>query len=146
VLVLVALSPTLAVGQVQKAGVITTLEGNVTARRVVLPQPVTLKFKDDVFFQDTVTTGDRSLARMLLGGKSIVTIRERSVVKITEFPNRSLIELEAGKVGLAIARDRMVPGESVDLRTPTAVVGVRGTVVVAEVLRATTQAGRPGPG
>src|SRR5712692_2974805 len=146
VLVLVALSPTLAVGQVQKAGVITTLEGNVTVRRVVLPQPVTLKFKDDVFFQDTVTTGDRSLARMLLGGKSIVTIRERSVVKITEFPNRSLIELEAGKVGLAIARDRMVPGESVDLRTPTAVVGVRGTVVVAEVLRATTQAGTAGAG
>ncbi len=146
VLVLVALSPTLAVGQVQKAGVITTLEGNVTVRRVVLPQPVTLKFKDDVFFQDTVTTGDRSLARMLLGGKSIVTIRERSVVKITEFPNRSLIELEAGKVGLAVARDRMVPGESVDLRTPTAVVGVRGTVVVAEVLRATTQAGTAGAG
>src|SRR5712691_3379301 len=146
VLVLVALSPTLAVGQVQKAGVITTLEGNVTVRRVVLPQLVTLKFKDDVFFQDTVTTGDRSLARMLLGGKSIVTIRERSVVKITEFPNRSLIELEAGKVGLAVARDRMVPGESVDLRTPTAVVGVRGTVVVAEVLRATTQAGTAGAG
>ncbi len=84
--VLAILSPTAALGQAEKVGVVTTLEGSVTARRAVLPLPVPLKFKDDVFFRDTITTGDQSLARVLLGGKSIVTIRERSVVTITESP------------------------------------------------------------
>src|SRR2546428_5725126 len=134
VFVLVHLFPTFAWSQGERVGVVTTLEGNVTARRAVLPQPVPLKFKDDVFFRDTITTGDQSLARVLLGGKSIVTVRERSVVTITESPGRSYISLESGKIGLAVARDRLAPGESVDIRTPNAVVGVRGTVVVTEVL------------
>src|SRR5262249_9422165 len=139
--VLATLSPTVALAQAETVGGATTLEGNVTAKRAVLPQPVPLKFKDDVFFRDTITTGDQSLARVLLGGKSIVTVRERSVVTITEVPGRSSISVEAGEVGLAVARERLVPGESVDVRTPNAVVGVRGTVIVVEVLRATAQAG-----
>src|SRR3989475_2761136 len=136
--VLAILSPTAALGQAEKVGVVTTLEGNVTARRAVLPLPVPLKFKDDVFFRDTITTGDQSLARVLLGGKSIVTVRERSVVTITESPGRSYISLESGKIGLAVAREKLAPGESVDVRTPNAVVGVRGTVIVAEVVSAAT--------
>src|SRR5207249_5191939 len=44
----------------QKAGVVTALEGNVTATRAAVPQPVVLKFKDDVFVNDRVVTGDRS--------------------------------------------------------------------------------------
>src|SRR5262249_17563148 len=138
--VLATLSPTVALAQPEKVGVVTTREGNGTSRRAVLPLPVPLKFKDDVFFRDTITTGDQSLARVLLGGKSIVTIRERSVVTITESPGRSFISLESGKIGLAVARERMAPGESVDARTPTAFVCLRGTVIVAEVLRATAQA------
>ncbi|PYO03661.1 MAG: hypothetical protein DMD91_00510, partial [Candidatus Rokuibacteriota bacterium] len=74
-LVLATLWPTVAWGQPEKVGVVATLEGSVTARRAILPQPVALKFKDDVFARDTLTTGDQSLARVLLGGKSIVTIR-----------------------------------------------------------------------
>src|SRR5215510_7207749 len=132
-LALVALSPAIAVGQPAKVGIVTTLEGNVTARRAVLPHPISLKFKDEVFFHDTINTGERSLARVLLGGKSIVTIRERSAVTISEAPGRSFINLESGKVGVAVAHERMAPGESVDIRTPNAVVGIRGTVLVAEV-------------
>src|SRR5438034_895761 len=134
VFVLVTLCPNLAWSQPEKVGIVTTLVGNVTARRVILPESVPLKFKDDVFYEDTITTGDQSLARVLLGGKSIVTIRERSVLTITESPGRSFVNLESGKIGLAVARDRLAPGESVDIRTPNAVVGVRGTVVVTEVL------------
>src|SRR6266700_8420251 len=138
VFVLVHLFPTFAWSQGERVGVVTTLEGNVTARRAVLPQPVPLKFKDDVFFRDTITTGDQSLARVLLGGTSIVKVRERSVVTITESPGRSYISLESGKIGLAVAREKLAPGESVDVRTPNAVVGVRGTVIVAEVVSAAT--------
>src|ERR687891_293710 len=40
--------------------------------------------------------------------------------------------LESGKFALAVARDRMQPGDRIDIRTPNAVAGVRGTVVVTE--------------
>src|SRR6266851_3621477 len=142
VLVLVSFLPGLALAQESpKAGVVTTLEGNATARRVALPSAVPLKFKDEVFLQDRVTTGDRSLVKMLLGGKALVTVRERSQLTITEVPGRSTIDLESGKVALSIAREKMAPGEVINLRTPNAVAGVRGTVVIGEVVPAT--AGSP---
>lgn len=138
-------TPTAALAQASKAGVVTILEGNVTVTRVALPQPVPLKFKDDVFTQDKVTTGDKSIARMLLGGKAVVTVRERSTLTITEIPGKSTIDLDAGKIALAVARDKMKPGELIEIRTQNAVAGVRGTVVVAEVSRATAQVGGPAP-
>jgi FecR protein len=137
--------PAMALGQAQRAGVVTTLEGNVTAARVALPQPLPLKFRDEVFLRDRIVTGDRSLARLLLGDKAIVTVRERSSLTITEVPGRSTVELESGKLGLAVARARMRPGEVIDIRTPNAIVAVRGTVAVVEVTRATAQAGGPPP-
>ncbi len=54
--VLVTLCPNLAWSQPEKVGIVTTLVGNVTARRVILPESVPLKFKDDVFYEDTITT------------------------------------------------------------------------------------------
>src|SRR5438105_5195529 len=130
------LAPSAAFAQAPpQAGIVTTLEGNVTARRVALPDAVPLKFKDAVFLQDTVTTGDKSLARMLLGGKAVVTVRERSVLTITEVPGRSTIDLADGKFALAVAREKMRPGEEIQIRTPNAIAGVRGTVVISEVNR-----------
>jgi YVTN family beta-propeller protein len=137
----VLLWPALLFAQTSKAGVVTVLEGNVTARRGAPPAQVPLKFKDDVFLQDTVATGDKSLARMLLGGKALVTVRERSVLTITEVPGRSTIEIESGKFALALAREKMRPGEEIQIRTPNAVAGVRGTVVVTEVQRQGAQVG-----
>src|SRR5437879_2721314 len=137
--------PTLVFGQAPRAGVVTTLEGNVTVTRVALPQPQPLRFKDDVFVNDKVTTGDKAIARMLLGGKAVVTVRERSSLTITEVPGKSTIDLDAGKIALAIAKDKMKPGESIEIRTQNAVAGVRGTVVVAEVSRATAQVGGAAP-
>lgn len=132
VLALSVLAPAPLWAQAPKAGVVTTLEGSVTATRAAAA-PVSLKFKDDVFVQDKITTGEQSLARMLLGGKAVVTVRERSVLTITEIPGRSTIEIASGKFALAVARERMRPGEVIEIRTPNAIAGVRGTVVVTEV-------------
>src|SRR4029453_12379040 len=126
--------------QPAKAGVVTTLEGNVTAVRTTAAQPVALKFKDDVFVNDRVVTGDRSLARLLLGGKAVVTVRERSALTITEVPGRSTIDLDSGKVAVAVAKDKMRPGEQIEVKTPNAVAAVRGTVFIAEVIRASASA------
>ena len=133
---LISLCPSLAAGQTPKAGVVTTLEGHVTAARTATPQPVALKFKDDVFVNDRVVTGDRSLARLLLGGRAVVTVRERSALTITELPGRSIIDLDSGKIAVAVAKDKMRPGDQIEVRTPNAVAAVRGTVFVVEVLRA----------
>ncbi|MBI3826908.1 MAG: beta-propeller fold lactonase family protein [Candidatus Rokubacteria bacterium] len=126
----------------QRAGVVSTLEGHVTATRRGLTT-VALKFKDDVYLDDKITTGDRSLARLLLGGKAVVTVRERSVLTITEAPGVSTVKLDAGKIGLAVVHERMKPGEVVEIRTPNAIAAVRGTVLVAEVAQATAQSGGP---
>src|SRR5882762_6548062 len=139
---LIAFLPSLAFAQATKAGVVTTLEGHVTVTRVTLaPQP--LQFKDDVFFNDAVTTGDQSIARMLLGGKAVVTVRERSTLTITEVPGKATIGLDAGKIALAVAKDKMRPGESIEIRAANVVAGIRGTVVVAEISSASAQAGGP---
>jgi hypothetical protein len=136
-LVVVAnLAPSIALGQSARAGVVTTLEGNVTVTSASLPQPRPLKFRDDVFVNDRVVTGDRSIARMLLAGKAVVTVRERSALTITEVPGKSTIELSSGKIAVAVAREKMKPGDQIEVRTPNAVAGVRGTVFVAEVTQA----------
>jgi hypothetical protein len=127
--------PTLTEAQGTKAGVVTTLQGRVTAARAAL-QPVALKFKDDVFLNDRIVTDDRSIVRLLLGGKALVTVRERSTLTITEIPGRSTIELDSGKIAVAVDRDRMRPGETIEVKTPNAVAAVRGTVFVVEVTQA----------
>ena len=126
------LEPTLAGAQAVKAGVVTQLQGPVVATHAAAPEPVALKYRDDVFVQDKIVTGDQALARVLLGGMALLTLREHSLVTITEVPGKSTIALTSGTLSLAVARERMRPGESVDIRTPNAIAAVRGTVVVAE--------------
>jgi hypothetical protein len=137
---LMALWPSVVFGQAQRAGVVTILEGQATVKRVALPDPIPLKFKDDVFVRDRVETGEKSLVRMLLGGAALVTIRARSVATITEIPGKSTINLDSGKISLAVARDKLRPGDSLEIRTVNAVAAIRGTVVVAEVHRASSDA------
>jgi len=125
--------PTIALGQAARAGVVTTLQGMATVARSTAPQPMPLKFRDDVFVQDNIVTGESSIVRILLGGKAVVTVRERSALTIHETPTTSTIEISSGRIALAVAKDRMKPGESVQIKTPNAMAGVRGTVVIADV-------------
>jgi hypothetical protein len=129
--------PATAPAQGTKAGVVTTLQGEAKVERVTTTQPgpqvLPLKFKDDVFMRDIVRTGDQSLARILLGGKAVVTVREHSSLTITETADTSTIEITAGRIALAVAKEKMKPTERIDVKTPNAVAGVRGTVLITEV-------------
>jgi hypothetical protein len=129
VALVLAPSPVLAQG----LGVVTTLTGTATLARASQSQP--LRFRDSVFEQDKIATAEKSLVRVLLGGKAVVTIREFSELTITEGHAKSIIQLSAGKIGLAVARQRMKPGEEIEVRTPNAVAAVRGTVFVVELIR-----------
>jgi len=143
-----------AVAQTAKAaGTVTTLQGTANLQRVSTTdntsQPVTpLKYRESVFARDRITTGDQSLVRILMGGKAVVTVRERSSLTITETAGGdvSTIDITSGKIALAVAKERMQPGQRIDIKTPNAVAGVRGTVVIAEVSQATAAAVEQGGG
>ena len=117
----------------ERVGVVTVIEGVATVARVALPEPRPLQFKDDLFLRDRITTGERSMVRVLLGGKATVTARERSVLTITEVPGVATINLGAGRIAVAVAKGLMKPGEVIEIKTPNAVTAIRGTVVIAEV-------------
>jgi hypothetical protein len=117
-------------------GVVTTLNGTATVARASLPSPRALHFKDDVFVRDQIATAEKSIVRVLLGGKALITVRELSSLTIKEEAGRSAVDLASGKVAMGVARQRMRPGEVIEIRTPNAIVAVRGTVLVVELIPA----------
>jgi hypothetical protein len=63
----------------------------------------------------------------------VVTVRERSVLTISETPTTATIEVGRGKIAVAVAKERMRAGDSVEVKTPNAVAGIRGTILIAEI-------------
>jgi hypothetical protein len=124
-------------------GVVTTLAGTVTVARAALPAPQPLHFKDDVFGRDHIATAEKSVVRVLLGGKALVTVRELSSLTIKEETGRSTVDLTSGKIAMGVVRQRMRPGEVIEIRTPNAIAAIRGTVLVVELIPA--PGGTPGP-
>src|SRR5262249_38763640 len=90
--------------------------------------------------------GENALVRILLGGKAVVTVRERSALTISESPHTATIDVSGGKIALAVVKERMKAGEQIEIRTPNAVAGIRGTVVITEVSQATSQVGESAKG
>lgn len=129
-LTLLVAVPTTAWPQ-ERVGVATTVLGPVTLARATAPAEP-LKFKDDILINDRITTGEKGFTRLLLGGKAVVTAREHSVLTIKEIPGTSTVDLSSGRVSVVVDKSKMRPGELVEIRTPNAVAGIRGTIVVAE--------------
>jgi hypothetical protein len=129
---------------VLKAGVITLLEGNVTAQRQALPVAVPLQRGDDVFLQDTIATGDGAQIEMRLGGKADVRIAEKSLVTIADVMGRSTLALRAGQLGLHVRGDYMLPGEEIHVRTFNALARVPSSVRMSVETLSSTQAGVAG--
>ncbi|HSB40931.1 MAG TPA: hypothetical protein VLK28_03790, partial [Methylomirabilota bacterium] len=87
------LPPPVAAQTSEAVGIVTTLDGRATVARPAAPGPLALKFKDDVFGRDRISTEERSLVRVLLGGKAILTVRELSQITIHEEPGRAVVTL-----------------------------------------------------
>jgi hypothetical protein len=140
------LFPALATAQAgQGVGVVSTISGQATISRASVPQPVPLQFKDSVFDRDRISTAENSTVKVLMGGRALITVRELSVLTITEELGRSTVDLQSGKIALGVVRQRMRPGESIEVKTHNAVAAVRGTVIVVEIIRASAQTtGGPG--
>jgi len=126
-------------------GVVTALTGQANLKRPQAPQ-APLKLRDKLFVRDIVDTHKESLARVLLLGKSSVTVLELSRLEIQEETRpdgtqRAIIDLAAGKIRVMVARSLMKPGDEVQIRTPNAVAAVRGSDGVIEAT--TLPDGRP---
>jgi len=122
-----------------RAGIVAGVQGSAKVNRASLTEPRDLRIKDDVYLRDEIATGDASMARILLGGKALLTVRERSVVKITEVPGVSTVSVNSGRAAINVIKERMRPGDSVEIVTPNAVAAIRGTIVIAEVEPDATQ-------
>src|SRR5262252_7012246 len=122
-------------------GIVTTLQGQATVAHAASSSALPLKFKDSIFERDRINTAENSIVKVLMGGRAVVTVRELSVLTITEDLGRTTINLESGKIAVAVAKQRMKPGEKLEVHTPNAVAAVRGTVFVVEVARQGAQAG-----
>ena len=114
---------------------VTVLRGQAVVARPLIQQPLSLKFKDDVFVRDRVETREDSLVRVLLGGRALVTVRELSTFTATEGPDRVVIDLRTGKAAVGVAPSLLRPGESIEVRTPNAVAGIRGSLLVVTVVQ-----------
>lgn len=117
----------------QSAGQVTAVAGQGVVFHAAAPQGLPLKVPDAVFLEDRIETRERSVVRVLLGGKATVTVRELSTLLITEDLRRATVELPAGKIALHVNKALMRPGEVVRIQTPNAIVAVRGSLVVTEV-------------
>ena len=127
-------------------GLVTTIQGRATIAHVATPAtPQSLKFRDDVFLQDVINTETESLARILLRGSNLLTIRELSRVTIAEeaLPTgpKSVVSLLAGKLRATVSRALMGAGEQTEIRTADAVASVRGTDVIILREKDTTTVG-----
>lgn len=130
---------------VKGLGVVTAVTGRADLKRPQAPQ-APLKLRDNLFVRDVVDTHKEALARILLLGRSTVTVRELSRFEIREetLPDgaqRAVIDLAAGKIRVMVARRLMKPGDEVQIRTPNAMAAVRGSDGIFEVT--TLPDGRP---
>jgi len=122
----------------QKAvGVVTALKGKAQLTRAA--SQTSLRFKDDLILRDLIDTQERSLARVLFGGKSTVTVRELSRLEVSEetLPTgatRSIHELSSGSILVNVARSLLCPGDEVQIRTPNATAAVPGSTIFAQYI------------
>ena len=101
--------------QQQPAGVVTGLQGQAQLTRPAVA-PTALKFKDGVVIRDVVDTREKSLARMLFGGRSTVTVRELSRLEVREelLPGggrRDVHDLSSGAILVNRSEERRVGKE-----------------------------------
>ncbi len=114
-------------------GVVAGLRGDATVRREQVAQAQRLKFKDDLFWQDTLSTGTDAQLRLLILQKSVITMKELTQLQLREelvSPNqpkrKSVVELVSGAVRVAVDKDALKDNDY-EVRTNMAVAAIRGS-------------------
>src|SRR3989304_1193922 len=124
------LSTGVAAAETSKAaGQVMAVAGPVSVTRAdVIPHQ--LKFRDNLYWRDAVGARTDGIARVLLGGKAPVTVREPPRLELREEKRaegvRYVADLVSGRIRASVARVLMRPGGQVEGWTFTTVASVRG--------------------
>lgn len=123
------LAPALALAG--EAGQVVRVNGAPSVQRAGKSEP--LKRGGTVFTDDVIETDAHSKAKILLNDDSVLAIGPKSRITISDFvldPNGRTVRLQvlAGRFKIAIAKF-FGAHTDYEIRTPTAVAGVRGTVL-----------------
>src|SRR5207247_2375465 len=86
--IILAVGPADASAQAQPVGAIAALVGQGTVIHAAAVGRAPAKIRDEIFVRDRIETAEQSVIRVLMGGRITVTIRERSIVTITDDPTR----------------------------------------------------------
>ena len=120
--------PAIALAQ-EAIGVVTALKGKVKLIRGA--SQTDLGFKDSLISRDLISTQEKSLARILFGGKSTVTIREISRLRVTATLHstgtlRTIHELNEGEILVNVPQRLIRQGDEIQIHTPNALASIRG--------------------
>jgi hypothetical protein len=124
------------------AGQVTAVAGPVTVARADVT-PHQLKFRDHLYWRDVVEARKEGIARVLLGGKATVTVRELTRLELREEQRaegvRYVADLVSGRIRASVARMLMQPGEQMEVWTFNTVASVRGTDFIVETVERPVQ-------
>jgi hypothetical protein len=124
--------PVAAAGQREHLGVVTTLTGTATVTHAGATTPMPLRFRDSVLDGDQLTTAEGSLVRVLIQGKAVATVRERTSVTLEGNTSGAAVVVDSGRLAYNLAWDQTQPGDAHEIRTPNVTVRGRGAIVVVE--------------
>ncbi len=120
-------------------GVVTGVRGEATVRHEAKPQPQAVKFKDEVFWLDTLNTGAQSGLRLLVLDQSVITLKEHSQLQLREESatasqprKKSVINLLSG-AARAVVEKEALKDTDYEIRTSRAVAGIHGSDVVGVI-------------
>ncbi|MCD6306073.1 MAG: FecR domain-containing protein, partial [Deltaproteobacteria bacterium] len=144
VLALTVLSLPLTAHAAQLIGKITRLTGTATIYRVDVKDPIKVSRGMHVHLGDRIKTGAESRLRIELNDGSILSMAENADLNLDHFEfdpkeekRSASFKMDIGKVRV-FAKDLLkFKKKDFKIRTPTAVVGVRGTVFLVWVLSRT---------
>jgi hypothetical protein len=88
--------------------------------------------RDNIGIADHIRTGERTFARLFLGGRVLVLARDSAVLRIIEVPGAATIWVERGRVAITVDRENLHPEDLIEVRTPHAVVSVADETLVVE--------------
>jgi hypothetical protein len=124
--------------EAEQAGVSAAVRGQVSLTSVVTEQTRRPESGEEVFLGDAVATGQSSGLQILLLDETVFTVGEQAELVIDRYvydPDQGTAELSASLLrgGLRFVSGRIseTQPENVEIKLPSATVGVRGTIVTA---------------
>ncbi len=124
--------------EAERIGTVLAVDGIAEVRATDATAWSPLCFRDAILLGDTVRTEANSKLKVLMRDESIMTMSEQSNMTFTEFlltpqRQRSVLSLLVGTLKVFTSR-LFGKGSGVDVRTPNAVAGVRGTTFIVRFI------------